>query len=97
MLLMTFTDSMLIHLYGIIPGKYFDIKMELPQDSTLEAVERRIVEEYREEISEQYITPEGLLNHSCIVVVNKDGRSIDGATELKGVEEIWFIIPVAGG
>ncbi len=93
---MIFT-SIRIHLYGVIPGKYFDLQMRLPEEFNLVDIESKVVRLYRRYISKQYITPDELLNHECIVAVDSKGRHLSATESLKGLKEIWFIIPIAGG
>ncbi len=93
---MTFT-SIRIHLYGVIPGKYFDLQMRLPEEFTLADIECKIVKLYRKYISKLYITPDELLNHECIIAVDGKGRHLSATENLRGIKEIWFIIPIAGG
>lgn len=89
--------KILLHLYGIISGRYFDEEIEMPEEFTLYDIEKRIIQLYKKEISEQYLTANERLNHDCIVIVDKSGRAIIKDNVLKDIREIWFLIPIAGG
>lgn len=89
--------KILLHLYGIISGRYFDEEFEMPPEFTLFDVERRIIQLYKKDISKQYLTADELLDQNYIVVVDKNGRPISKDGVLKDISEIWFLIPIAGG
>jgi len=87
-----------VHLYGLIPGSFKDVEIETVGRISLEELERQIVSLYGEEIHKDFITYEGLLDHSLIVCGDKHGNRIDYACKDVGfLEEIWFVVLLSGG
>lgn len=88
----------LVHIYGLIPADFKDVELEFEGPVNLRRLEEEIVKLYEPQIEEQYLSDEGLLNHRFVITGDKYGKKIDyELPDLTPIEEIWFVIPLAGG
>lgn len=86
-----------IYLYGLIPGKFVDTVYSLAEGSTLETVENLVLEQYGAEIPAQYKEDNQRLNHNLVIAGNDQGERLSYTSDISKTQEIWFIVPLAGG
>ncbi len=90
--------KLLLHIYGLIPADFKDVELEFEGPVNLRLLEEEIIKLYGPDIEEQYISDEGLLNHRLVITGDKYGKKIDyDLQDLTPIEEIWFVVPLAGG
>ena len=90
--------KLLLHIYGLIPADFKDVELEFEEPVNLRHLEEEIIKRYGQEIEERYISREGLLNHRFVISGDKYGKKIDyDLPDLTHIEEIWFVVPLAGG
>ncbi|MGB9791087.1 MAG: hypothetical protein ACPLTR_00735 [Thermacetogeniaceae bacterium] len=87
-----------VHFCGLIRGDFFDEEFEVEPEETLGDLEKKILAKYTKEISQEYRSAEGLLNHKLVRVGDAAGKRLDDIdTNISGLKEIWFVVPFAGG
>lgn len=87
-----------VHFCGLIRGDFFDEDFEIEPDETLGNLEKRIVAKYIEDISADYKSAGGLLNHKLVRIGDATGKKLDNPDMSIGdLNEIWFVVPFAGG
>ena len=95
---MIYMPKLLVHLYGIIPGEFGDIELEIQAPFTLEELEKELIKRYGIKIPAVYISDKGLLNHQQVISGDMLGKRIDYDTpDISDIAELWFVVPMAGG
>jgi hypothetical protein len=86
-----------VHVYGLIPGNFFDVNIQVEEPVSLSKLEKQLIALFEDKISPEYITSTGLINHEKVVPF-AEGRTLQyDTTDLSHLNEIWFIVPLTGG
>jgi len=90
--------KLLVHIYGIIPGEFKEIELEVEKALTLEQLERELTRRFGSKIPELYKLDNGLLNHQQVISGDMQGKRIDyDMPDISQGGEIYFVVPIAGG
>lgn len=85
------------HLYGLIPAKFIKEEIDIPDPVNLEKLECEIVKMFGQDIHEDYLNDRGLLNHQIVRAGDSAGNRLNYESDISGIDEIWFIVPISGG
>lgn len=86
-----------VHAYGLVPSKFFDMQIYLNEPVSLKEIEKKLIEILGNKIPSEYITLDGLIDHTQVFPVVSGKRYDYDSPNVDQFKEIWFIMALAGG